>query len=175
MKKVQLLALLITMSIYGHSQNNKKKIGFGININQFQVDYGLGIHLISPYLFNSKLAIKTAFNYQWLQHKNSNEEIWTPYQNAQIGIRGKTDIVDSKIFIYGEGGVIGLLPNKIFSEKEFLLGGYGLFGFEFGMSHNSFYFIEMGGTGTGAVAEKVEYKPIYSNGFLINVGFRIYI
>jgi hypothetical protein len=37
------------------------------------------------------------------------------------------------------------------------------------------YFIELGGVGTGANADKVTGNPIYSNGFLISVGFRGYI
>ena len=35
------------------------------------------------------------------------------------------------------------------------------------------YFIELGGVGTGAKADKIAFKPIYSNGFLIDVGFRV--
>ena len=35
------------------------------------------------------------------------------------------------------------------------------------------YFIEMGGVGTGAIAEKSIGKPIYSNGFLLSVGLRV--
>ena len=52
------------------------------------------------------------------------------------------------------------------------MGGYGLFGFEFFMNSRNNYFIEIGGVGTGAVADKVANSPIYSNGLLINVGFR---
>jgi hypothetical protein len=37
------------------------------------------------------------------------------------------------------------------------------------------YFIELGGIGVGANADKVPGKPIYSNGFLISVGVRGYI
>jgi hypothetical protein len=74
--------------------------------------------------------------------------------------------------LYGEGGVIVLFPSSEFSSESEVLGGYGLFGFEFFFSHQSNYFIEIGGIGTGAVADKASGKPIYSNGLLINVGLR---
>jgi len=74
--------------------------------------------------------------------------------------------------LYGEGGIIALFPSSRFSGETFILGGYGLFGFEFFFDSKNNYFIEIGGIGTGAVAEKVSGQPIYSNGILINVGYR---
>lgn len=52
--------------------------------------------------------------------------------------------------------------------------GYGLFGFEFFISQNFNYHIEIGGVGTGATEDKIRNKRVYSNGLLINTGFRIY-
>ena len=40
------------------------------------------------------------------------------------------------------------------------------------MSPNTNYYLEVGGVGKGAVADKAFGEPIYSNGLLINVGFR---
>ncbi|HEY5825345.1 MAG TPA: hypothetical protein VIT44_13315, partial [Cyclobacteriaceae bacterium] len=60
-----------------------------------------------------------------------------------------------------------------FSSEQFVFGGYGLFGFEFFMHSSSNYFIELGGIGTGARADKIASQPIYSNGFLISTGFRL--
>ena len=42
------------------------------------------------------------------------------------------------------------------------------------LNRNS-YFIEIGGIGTGATADKVANKPIYSNGLMLSTGFRIYL
>ncbi|MEO0332135.1 MAG: hypothetical protein AAF223_10680, partial [Bacteroidota bacterium] len=75
--------------------------------------------------------------------------------------------------LYGEGGIILLLPSDTFSAERTELGGYGLFGFEFYLKNNANYFIEIGGVGTGAQADKVPNKPIYSNGLLISTGFRM--
>lgn len=75
--------------------------------------------------------------------------------------------------MYGEGGILGLFPSSDFSSKKFVFGGYGLFGFEFFMNQMNKYFIELGSCGTGAKADKIATKPIYSNGFLISTGFRV--
>jgi len=66
-----------------------------------------------------------------------------------------------------------LIPNGIFSSASSQAGGYGLFGFEFKPIDAFGFYLEVGGLGTGAKADKLPTKPIYSNGFLTNVGFRI--
>jgi hypothetical protein len=52
------------------------------------------------------------------------------------------------------------------------MGGYGLFGFEFFFTKFGNYFIEIGAVGTGAKADKVASKPIYSNGLTVSTGMR---
>jgi hypothetical protein len=87
-----------------------------------------------------------------------------------IGVVGQ---VGDNIRLYGEGGIIGLFPSDEFSSEDFVIGGYGLFGYEFYMNSWSNYFIEIGGVGTGATADKIENKPIYSTGLVISTGFRV--
>lgn len=77
------------------------------------------------------------------------------------------------ILLYGEGGIVGIIPSDEFSSEDLVTGGYGLFGFEFHMDKVINYFIEIGGIGAGAIADQITYKPIYSNGFLISTGFRL--
>ena len=60
-------------------------------------------------------------------------------------------------------------------QKDFVLGGYGLLGFEFYPHRKGCYFIELGGVGTGATADKIPSSPIYSNGFLISTGIRFHL
>lgn len=150
---------------------NKLEIGF--NVSQFQKDFGLGLHLRSPYFFMQTVAIKIGANIQWFENFNGTETIWTTYQNLQLGFRGRSLMVSDNIFVYGEGGILTVLPNRDFSSQSSVLGGYGLFGFEFKLIPAFAYFIELGGVGTGAVADRTAGKPIYSNGFLTNVGLRI--
>lgn len=110
---------------------------------------------------------------QWHQHPENNTTSWSPYGNIQLGIRSRHAIIEDKIFIYGEGGGTLLLPNSDFSSYNTVKGGYGLFGFEFKANPTFGYFIELGGMGTGAKADRLPSKPIYSNGFTSTVGFRI--
>ena len=72
-----------------------------------------------------------------------------------------------------KGGILTILPNSDFSSQSSIFGGYGLFGFEFKPIPKFAYFIELGGAGTGATADKIAGKPIYSNGFLTCVGLRL--
>ena len=66
-----------------------------------------------------------------------------------------------------------ILPNSDFSNKSSEFGGYGVFGFEFKSRPIFGYYIELGGVGTGAIADELATNPIYSNGFLTKVGLRI--
>lgn len=155
------------------AQTKTNKLEMGFSVNQFHQDFGLGIHLISPYFLHSKVAVKAGASLQWFEHYNGIETTWTPYQNFQLGLRSRNTIIQNKMYIYGEGGLILLLPNSDFSSRNLEFGGYGLFGFEFKPSPKFAYFVEIGGVGTGANADIIIDKPIYSNGLLINVGFRI--
>lgn len=155
------------------SQTKTNTVSLGFNLNQVQSDFGLGMDIVSPYFANSKVAVKVGGNIKWLEHLQGTETTWTLYQNIQIGIRGRQFIIEDKLFIYGEGGSIMLFPNTKFSTENIRFGGYGLFGFEFKPTDKFGFYFEMGGVGTGATADKITNKPIYSNGFLTNVGFRI--
>lgn len=174
MKKVLLaFTILAVLSLNVKAEESPNNLEFGFNVNQYQSDFGVGLHIISPYFLNSKIAVRAGINQQWLEYFDGTETTWSPYQNIQLGLRARSEILENKIFIYGEGGVITILPNSDFSESDTEFGGYGLFGFEFKPSTRFGYFIELGGVGTGATANKLVNKPIYSNGFMINVGFRI--
>jgi len=108
----------------------------------------------------------------WHEHIDNLETTWSPYSNFTFGMVGVGGTINNSIRLYGEGGVIGILPNSNFSSSDSEFGGYGLFGFEFFFQEAHNYFIELGGVGTGARADQVITEPIYSNGFIINVGYR---
>ncbi len=162
---------MFTLQIQAQVSPNKLEIG--LNVNQFQNDFGIGVHLISPYFLKSKVAVRAGANFQWFEYFNGTETTWSPYQNIQIGLRGRSEVIEDKIFMYGEGGVLAILPNNEFSNNDTEFGGYGVFGFEFRPITKFAYFIEIGAVGTGAKANKIITSPIYSNGFLMSVGLRI--
>ncbi|MEO1260197.1 MAG: hypothetical protein AAFZ15_15485 [Bacteroidota bacterium] len=146
---------------------------FGFQLNEFQNDFGIGANVTSPAFLYDKVAVRLRGNLMFHQHPENDETTWTPYANFTFGlVSGRTQISDV-IRLYGEGGVIGLLPASDFSTEDFEFGGYGLFGFEFFLGTNGNYFIEIGGVGTGATADKIPSQPIYSNGLLLSVGYRV--
>ena len=155
------------------AQMASNKLGVGFRISQIQNDFGIGLDFISPYFANAKVAIRVGGSFQWLEHLLGTEITWTPYQNGQIGIRGRQFLVDNRIFVYGEGGFMIIFPNDEFSSESSEFGGYGLFGFEFKPYDKFGFYLEVGGAGTGATADKIVSKPIYSNGFLTSAGCRI--
>lgn len=173
MKNTLFTLLILSFTVFKvNSQEKSPKFEIGFNLNEYHADFGVGVHVISPYFLKSRVAVKLGASQQWLEHTKLTETTWTPYQNFQLGLRSRNSVVDEKLYFYGEGGVIAILPNANFSSKSSEFGGYGLFGFEFKSSPRFGYFLELGGVGTGAIADKVTNKPIYSNGFLANVGFR---
>ncbi len=154
-----------------HADSENLQIGF--NISQVHRDFGLGLRFVSPYFMMKMVAFKVGANLQWFEKNDGTETVLKAYQNFQVGMRSRSHIVSHGVSVYGEGGVFVVLPNNDFSSQSIVVGGYGLFGFEFRMVPGFAYFIELGGVGTGATADKVAGKPIYSNGFLTNVGLRL--
>lgn len=147
--------------------------GLGFHIKQNQEDFGLGVNLTSPYFAHKKVALRVRANLLFNEHiDNTNTTTWTSYSSMSLGIIGVGGNIGESIRLYGEGGVTLLLPSSEFSSESTVLGGYGLFGFEFFIHKSSNYFIEIGGIGTGASADKIVGNPIYSNGLMINVGYR---
>ena len=148
------------------------KFGLGFQIGQWQKDFGYGLQMTSPYFANGRVAVRLKGNLVFHEHVENASTVWTPYGNISLGMVGVAGVINGNIRLYGEGGIIGLIPSDSFSTESFNIGGYGLFGFEFHMSSHAAYHIEIGGVGTGANADLVENEPIYSNGLLINTGFR---
>lgn len=100
-----------------------------------------------------------------------------PYTVYKLGLIGVGGMINQSIRLYGEGGIVYIIPNDDFSEENSVSGGYGLFGFEFFMNKGSSicYFIELGSMGIGASAEKLPGKPLYANGFSTSVGLRVHL
>lgn len=177
MKRNLLLVLIMVFGINtlkAQEKPIKNTLGIGFQLSQFQRDFGIGLNLTSPYFVNEKIAIRLKGNLIYNENVQDSITKWIPYSHLSFGIIGVGGKIGENIRLYGEGGVIALFPSNKFSSNKLEIGGYGLFGFEFFMNRGSNYFIELGGVGTGAIADKIVLKPIYSNGLLISTGFRIY-
>ncbi len=159
---------------FGQDDPLNQGVGFGFQLNQYQRDFGAGLNVTSPYMANDKFALRLRGNVLFHEHVQGAETTWTPYTNASLGFIGVVGYVGN-VRLYSEGGVIGLFPSSEFSSENLNFGGYGLFGFEFFFNNSGNYFVEIGGVGTGAKADKLPAQPIYSNGLVIGTGFRFHL
>src|SRR6056297_3254991 len=166
--------LLAAFSMNAQEEEANVRHGFsmGMQVGQIQQDFRTGLNLTSPYFANNRVAVRMRGNLAYHQHSDGEHETWTPYFGATIGMVGVAGEILGAMRCYGEGGIIGLIPNPDFSNEEFVTGGYGIFGFEFCFDGPVSYFTEIGGAGTGASADLVPGEPIYSNGLIINAGVR---
>lgn len=174
MKKFIILLTIVLATFSSRAQNETLNTGhsFGFQLNQYQQDFGFGLNYNTPLFFQS-IGVRARYNYMFHEHVKDSVTTWSPYSNFSLGLIGIGGAVGSHIRIYGEGGLLMILPSPNFSSLSNHFGGYGLFGFEFFNSSGFNYFIEIGAVGTGATADKLPYKPIYSNGLTISTGFRI--
>ncbi len=174
-KNRTLLMLIIFISLSVSAQETKKDgLSFGFQLNQFQNDFGLGANFSSPSIFNNSVTIRLRLNAMFYEYVNENLKTeWQPYGNIMLGFSSSSYRISDAIALYGEGGIIGILPSSNFSNSSFELGGYGIFGFEFYFSDDFCYFLEVGAVGSGATADKIKTEPIYSNGFIMSVGWKI--
>lgn len=173
-----LLVLITFQSVCLINAQNKEAglnngFGFGFNVNQYQNDFGMGLNVTSPYFANDQVAIRIKGNLMFTENIKDSVTRWTPYAQFSMGIVGIGGMVGESTRIYGEGGMVALNASDEISSAGLVLGGYGLLGFEFFANSSLNYFIEIGGIGTGARADRLINKPMYSNGFLIGAGLRI--
>lgn len=172
--KLTLVCLLLILQ-KTHAEEPTLKNGFqiGFQLSQNQNDFGFGLNITSPLLAHQSLGFRLKSNMMFYEHVDSGAYTWSPYTNVSVGIIGIGGHIANRIRLYGEGGFLLIFPSPAFSSETTNFGGYGNFGFEFFMTNSFNYFIEIGGIGSGATADKVAFSPIYSNGLSINVGFRI--
>jgi len=180
MKKIVLLLfttfLLSSFSFCQEKPSKLNRFAIGFNLNRNQNDFGVGINFTSPYIAKS-LAFRIESGVYFFQGTSllDTAEMWSPYFSNRIGVIGRTPIIKDKINVYTEGGMILMIPNINFSSSNIQFGGYGVLGFEFCITQFVVQFIEIGGIGTGAMADKCFGNPIYSNGFMISGGMRFHL
>ena len=152
-------------------------LSLGFSLNRFQDDFAFGLVLTSPYYYNDRLAVRLSGNMGFVEgiKPDDTESSWMPFTTVKLGLIGQGGRIAQAIRLYGEGGAILLMPDSDLSDDD-VVGGYGVFGFEFFMSADpscpSSYFIELGGIGVDAKAENLPGSPTYVTGFSTSVGFR---
>lgn len=94
--------------IFAQQSQIKNDFNLGIQLNQYQQDFGTGIALTSPYFANQRIALRARGNLMFHEHLQNQETTWSPYLNSTFGVAGKTGQVGDSIRLYGEGGIIGV-------------------------------------------------------------------
>ena len=176
MKQLIIATLSLFMVTDSFSQDNPINTGFGIGYQlvQYQQDFGFGLNLTSPMFAGNNIGVRIKGNVMYNQNVVSGKSRWMQYGNVSLGMIGTGGHINDVIRLYGEGGVILIVPSSQFSSESTVIGGYGNFGFEFFFAPSGNYFIEIGGMGTGATADKITTAPIYSNGLTVSTGIRFF-
>jgi hypothetical protein len=176
------LLLLLTNTAFAQSApqdaQDDRTNGFSVgwDISSFSNNYGFGVRVDTPRFANGKVHVQLAGNFAWVQGVpvDSTDTTWAPYTLIRVGIIRSSPIRNLPLRFYGGGGVALILPTNKVSEKSAQGGGYGVTGLELAMPENENvrWFVELGGMGTGAKADRLATSPIYANGFIIGWGFR---
>lgn len=162
----------LTLHANDSDQQRANGTSIGFFLGQIQRDLHVGASITSPTFLEGAMAVRGNVALSYFEHIVRERTTWTPYYHGRLGVVGYSAIIAGAIRCYGEGGMILLFPSPEFSEKSVIPGGYGHFGFEFLLSDHALYFIEIGGTGTGATADRVYTDPLFSNGFAVAAGMR---
>ncbi|MEZ4954397.1 MAG: hypothetical protein R2825_12590 [Saprospiraceae bacterium] len=148
----------------------------GFQLTELHSDFGLGLNLDVP-LPGKLPTLRLAGNWHWLEIPGETRSQATSFQTIRLGIANEGWEVAEKIKVYGEGGVLFLLPANMLSGDGLATGGYGLFGFEFFAKemNGSSLFLEVGGTSAGRRVERRESVPTFGAGLLLGAGLRVAI
>jgi hypothetical protein len=154
----------------------------GYRMHRAQDDFGIGGAFASPLFAHSSLRLTLGGAIAWSPHDTteSGDQAWASYGEGHLVVEGGMRAPGSPVRLYGFGGpMVLLLPSRM-SDDRIAIGGLGGFGFEYYFLHAGSdgpvsYFTELGGIGTGARADRLPGRPLLSNGFFINVGFRLYL
>jgi hypothetical protein len=163
-------------------------LSLGYTLHRFQDDFGLGASVGSPTFGGDRLRVTLGGGVAWYPYgiTAEGEQTWIDYGHLRLVFEGGLRAPGSPIRVYGFGGpVLYIAPDRL-SSKAVSVGGIGGFGFEYYFMYNGpsgsperdgpvSYFLELGGVGNGAKADRLPTKPSFGNGFLITVGLRWYL
>jgi hypothetical protein len=147
---------------------------FGPEVLGLPGEFGVGLHFLTPGLFGENFRLKIGGSNQWLRGRLPGQDAQSRlgYTSIRLGIHISFPFGAKGLSGYSEGGVVETFPESRLSGRSFVLGGYGVFGLEFRMSRASASFVEFGGMGSGARAERLVGRPSYSRGFVVAAGLR---
>ena len=158
MKKIFIVALLLIAAVGGVYASDSFSVGF--ELGELGSDLIFGGRFTTPWLFEGHVAARVAGDVAF-----NTSTAWSPYGTFRLGLLGSSGMINNFARLYGEGG--GMLYWNEDSAGSLVIGGYGLFGFEFFTGEDSpvAYFIEAGTN--GSVLSRL-------SGFDVRTGFSFY-
>ena len=175
---------LLNLSVAAHAEevaneDHSSNFAIGFDIDSYANNYGMGVTLASPRFFNDHADIQVTADIAWAQglENGDSKSNWEHYGLFKIGYFAGRFLEGLPIRVYGGGGVVFLTPSSSLSSDSVDVGGYGLAGLEFFVNpkRSKGLFLEFGGMGTGARADKMQNSPIYANGFTVSWGYKYYL
>jgi hypothetical protein len=162
--------------IFERTEERNNRLSFGLQMNRFRDDFGMGVHVTSPYFWKKHMALKTSFNIANRDGilKTSPVFDWYSYCFLQAGVVITPETFFNCLRPYAGIGEILIVPNSKFSAHKTEWGEYGVMGAEFVSEPGSTYFIELGGFYSKAKAERMINEPAYFKGLSLTAGFHIY-
>ena len=157
--------------------NKIKRTSFGISGGYYDIDAGIALQATSPLFWGEKFAIRLSGARQWIEMYPSSDIEFIPYSSIRTGLVYNFPMIE-RARIYVEGGPFTVFPNKAYSEKDVIHGGYGVLGTEIFFSQRPklvlLYFFELGFIALDDNEEKLNDGHPYAEGILFTTGFRFH-
>lgn len=77
-------------------------VNIGIQLSQFQQDFGTSITLTSPWFDQQWIAVRARSHVLFHEHVQEQEDNMAPYLNATLGVAGKTGSIGDYPAIWGK-------------------------------------------------------------------------
>lgn len=167
--------LIIVLSANLLQAQSKTYGEFGFHFQQIDGNTGVGLHYTSTPLFQGRLSITFSghsFGFPVVSDGKMSDEF---SHSLTLGLIAMKIPLHDQIHVYAEAGMNVLFVSDKLSESMLGYGGYGLYGFGFGLNESSHIFLEVGLQGSEKRADLIENQPYLANGFLVRTGYRVHI
>ena len=179
MRKIMLFACLLAFSGLAMAEPGPTGLAVEMYIGDWADSLVFAGGVQSPMLFDAA-ALRAEAAIVMAPLVEGATEGMVSYPAFRLGLAGYSGMSGDIVRLYGVGGITIALPNDKLSDKNWVFGGWGGFGFEFfarrsGNEGGFCYWIELGTNGMGAKTDALPVHAMLLNGFSTQVGMRWYL
>lgn len=170
------LMTLVSAPVKAQSEAKAPGMTVGMQLTEVGQNYGVGLNASSPTFASGVLAVRATatMHYYEIPGTSEAEMVWSRFGQFRLGMVSNSPVCACGVRVYGETGPVAVRPNSAFSNGNWQVGWYGLFGAEFELSRNSLFFFEMGGQGVTSENTGIRLGGAsFGNGFIASAGYRI--